>query len=157
RTTRIWDPASGKELRQLQPEAVRQKSSDLLAISPDGKTLAALDWDVSVRFWEIATGNERAAYGKALPRPAALSFSPDGRLLAEGGHDGALTIRELPSLKELARRAAHQAQLQSLTFSADGKFLVSTSKDCTALVWDVNHLTKRPPRLSRSLKKEELL
>lgn len=145
KTTRLWDLSSGKEIRQLQPEETRNNSSNFLAISADSKTLAVLDWQVSVRFWEIATGQERAVYEKTVPRPTALAFSPNGRLLAEGHEDGTVVLREMTAFKERARWTGHQGRVLSLAFSADSRLVVSASSDCTALVWKVPKTAAAPP------------
>src|ERR1700692_276653 len=47
---RVWDPATGKEVRRLEghKDAVRS-----LALAPDGKTLASGSADRTVRVWEL--------------------------------------------------------------------------------------------------------
>jgi WD40 repeat protein len=52
---RLWDPATGRELRTLQGSKTGVLS---LAVSPDGKTLAAGDAERQVWLWDLATGEK---------------------------------------------------------------------------------------------------
>ena len=85
RTVRIWDAATGQELRQLIGHSEDALSA---AYSPDGKTIVTVGCDgtpgsgcqeSSVRIWNAATGQElRRLTGYTAPvYPAA--YSPDGR------------------------------------------------------------------------------
>ncbi len=53
-TMRLWDAASGKEIRQFQADVHGPCS---LAYSPDGKMVASADFR-SVRLWDPASGKE---------------------------------------------------------------------------------------------------
>ena len=59
-----------------------------VAFSPDGRLLATVSADTTVRLWDVATGQP---HGQPLTgRPSTLydvEFSPDGRLLATAGAD----------------------------------------------------------------------
>jgi WD40 repeat protein len=78
---RFWDATTGKE---LPPLPRRIGPVQCLALSPDGKRIAAPDWrDLkTVKLWDVATGEECAAIKGHPYAVAALAFSPDGKLLA---------------------------------------------------------------------------
>src|SRR5436309_3490183 len=49
----LWDAASGKRVRELLGH---QQGVSGVAFSPDGKLLASISSDTTVRLWETATG-----------------------------------------------------------------------------------------------------
>src|SRR5690242_2225328 len=55
KTIRLWDAATGKELRQLKGH---EGTVACVAFSPDGKTLVSGSQDGTVRLWDAVTGKE---------------------------------------------------------------------------------------------------
>jgi WD40 repeat protein len=101
-TVRVRELASGKE-RLAIDVPVEGDAFNLagLAVSDDGRTLAATRTDGILQLWDMASGKElvrRRAYG--LSR--ALAFTPDGKRLASGHRDGTILIWDLSS--EIDRR-----------------------------------------------------
>jgi WD40 repeat protein len=78
--------ADSKELRQT----LRQENYVAgLALSPDGKTLAAIDQGKGIHLWDPVTGEKRGLIPLADKDVEMfdLSFSPDGKTLAAGGRE----------------------------------------------------------------------
>ena len=99
RTVRLWDCATGKELRRF---VGHEDSVWFVAFADGGKKLisASGTWhrnyaDTSVRLWDVSTGLEirKLMEHKHRTSPAAAALSPDGRTLAFGARG---TIRLLP-------------------------------------------------------------
>jgi WD40 repeat protein len=93
-----------------------------LAYSPDGKTLASGSWDQTVRLWDLASGEERAALpagGCAL----SVAFSPDGHTLAVGSDKmlGLWDMRDLRYQGDLDGPGA----IHTLAFRSDGQLLAA--------------------------------
>ena len=60
-----------------------------VAVAPDGSWLASGGWDGTVRIWDAAAGQDRAALPGHTGRVAvAVAVAPDGSWLASGGGDG---------------------------------------------------------------------
>jgi WD40 repeat protein len=141
RVVRVWDVATGTELRGLRPEGAAPGffGTPRLEFSADGRTLLKLESDGSLRGYEVAGGGERFRLPRA-PVPGYTQhfcWSPDGRLVAQAGGDGVVTIHDALTGKELARRDGKQGGVQCLAFSADGKELATGGTNTTVLVWEV--------------------
>ena len=80
---RLWDLAARRELRRFHTPPAEIRT---LAISPDGKTLAAGAND-TVLLWELASGQARGRFPGHQEWVWSLAFSPSGRLLASGSWD----------------------------------------------------------------------
>lgn len=79
---RIWDAATGKELRILKAHTDKVTA---LAFHPAGKLLASGGFDRTIRLWDLDTGQQRPSNMRHDGRVTALSFSWDGKLLVSGG------------------------------------------------------------------------
>jgi eukaryotic-like serine/threonine-protein kinase len=98
---RLWDPLSGRQL--FSTFAVPPLDGG--PFSPDGRFLAATEYDGKLRIWEVAAGDEYRTL-TANPLQSKIAFvsstvSADGRLLAAGG-SGSVGLWDLPSGKNLA-------------------------------------------------------
>jgi hypothetical protein len=147
----LWDPDTGKEIRQLGEKSSRVKC---VAFSPDGRTLATSVEDGTLRLWEVATGRERFRLGKHRGWVWAVAYSPDGRLLASGGDDSTVRVWDAATGKEVRRFEGHAGYVWAVAFAPDGKTLASAGGDATALLWDVSGLAAKPA--TRKLEPAEL-
>jgi eukaryotic-like serine/threonine-protein kinase len=87
----VWDAGSGRRVTTLPEEPGRVEHASAitgLAFAPDGQTLASSSWDHSVRLWDMATRQCRAAFRGSLAEVWAITFSPDGQSVVSGGKDG---------------------------------------------------------------------
>jgi WD40 repeat protein len=83
---RLWDAATGKQIRQVQG------CVSFFDFSRDGRLLAARAPDQSIRVIEVATGQERCRFRGHHQSFWCGSFSPDSQLLATGSADTTITF-----------------------------------------------------------------
>jgi len=105
-----------------------------LAVSPDGKTIAAGDNGGSVHLWDTRTGTLRT--DRALPgigQPAdSVTFDPTGQLLAATGRGGIRLWKWDTAERPIPLSHPHAT---NVTFDPSGDHLASTAGDGTVNVW----------------------
>jgi RNA polymerase sigma factor (sigma-70 family) len=140
---RAWVVATGEPRPQPPPPA----NSAAHRFSPDGKTVASLGLDRTLRIVDTATGKARVEAKMGWDRYASLAFSADGSTLAFwGSNDGRIRLWHAPTGKELAAvRVRPREQiitdkttpLEAPTLSANGRYLAWRGRDNAVHVWDV--------------------
>jgi RNA polymerase sigma factor (sigma-70 family) len=126
---RLYDPATGRTLRQLQAHAHQYPA---IAFAPDSKSLACVGTRL-LQVWDVDTGKELRRFAVEASDDNShywtipLVFSADGRLLASVAQDHSVRIWEISSGKEIAKLRGHRNEVRCLAFSSDGKTLFSAS------------------------------
>jgi WD40 repeat protein len=89
-TVRVWDVDAGATLPVLRGHT---RAVYPVVISPDGSWIASASYDGTLRIWDAATGEPRAALrGSSTAR--SLAFSPDSRWLLSGS-DSKVRIQDM--------------------------------------------------------------
>jgi WD40 repeat protein len=106
-----------------------------LAISPDGKTLAARH-GTTAELWDLTTGKLRAELKDHPGEVNFLTFSPDGKTLAAGCYKQVF-LWDLDRGKDPLILRGHTNWVSLVHFDPDGKTVVSLSgRDGTLRRWD---------------------
>ncbi len=131
---RVWDPGTNEARAHFRLPSIVY----CLALSPDGKALAAGGADGKVRLLDPATGAVTATLAGHQGEVRCAAFSPDGKLLATGS---ALSLEvrlwDVAGRQGVGVLKGHTSTVWGLAFSPDGKVLATASGDGTAKLWDV--------------------
>jgi serine/threonine protein kinase len=133
-TIKIWEVATGKELRTLTGHSSRSLS---VVYSPDSRYLASGSIDNTIKIWEVATGKELRTLTGHFSGVYSVVYSPDGRYLASASADNTIKIWEVATGKELRTLTGHSDSVWSVAYSPDGRYLASGNYDNTIKIWEV--------------------
>jgi WD40 repeat protein len=139
-TIKLWDAASGQELRTLQWHwwTLQGHSSSVssVAFSPDGRTIASGSWDKTVKLWDAASGQELRTLQGHSGSVSSVAFSPDGRTIASGSWDKTIKLWDAASGQELRTLQGHFGSVYSVALSPDGRTIGAGNNDETITLWD---------------------
>ena len=120
--------------RAVVPRAILTAPSPVmcLAISVDGRTLAAGCKDGSLHLWELPAGRHLGSVRAHRESIVALAFRPDGQaLVTTGGHERTARLWDRATLKPLGPPLNHaKGNLHAVQFGRDGRdvFLIGSSR-----------------------------
>jgi WD40 repeat protein len=110
-----------------------------VAFSPDGKTLAAGDWNGVTYLWNVAADSQVGTLTDPDVGGAGIqsvAFSPNGKTLAIGDANGTTYLWDVATLTQVAALTNPAGGDQSVAFSPDGQTLASTGSTSTYL-WNI--------------------
>lgn len=124
-----------------------------LALSHDGKTLAAGGFDGNILLFDLANNNKQsqllirsdnAPGGSAV---TSLAFSKNGQYLAFGDISGKITIQDIVAKSTLAELNGHRSKVADLEFNPLTTLLASAGWDGTAKLWVLKDIFDLPVTL----------
>lgn len=107
-----------------------------VALSPNGKLLAAGTTTGEVRIWQAETLTPLFTCAGHVDDVRSVAFSPDGHLLVSGSEDYTLRIWNTATGQCLRIVHGHSAPIYSVAFSPDGWTIASGSEDKMVRTWD---------------------
>ena len=132
---RVWNLADGSSLPSI---ALGKRQIYTMAISPDGRTIVAGDFDGHYSFWDSATGTEQAHLSLRF-YPYAMAFSADGSRLAIAPVGEPVQVYDVATkrkLFELSQRP--MGGTGAVAFSRDGRHLVAADTDTVVRLYDAH-------------------
>ncbi|MDM8537639.1 hypothetical protein QUF70_12850 [Desulfobacterales bacterium HSG17] len=108
-----------------------------VAFSPDSEIIASGNYDQTVRFWNIQTGDAVSILRGHSHTVRNIAFSPDGKSCASASYDGTVKLWNVETGKCLNTFYGHTEWAWSVIFSPDAKYLASGGYDGTIRIWDI--------------------
>ncbi|WP_322763155.1 pentapeptide repeat-containing protein [Frankia sp. Cr2] len=133
RTVRLWDTATGQQIRTLTGHTGRVRS---VGFSPDGTMIVSGSSDHKIRLWNTATGGELHTLTGHTGRVRSVGFSPDGAMIASGSDDGRVRLWDTATGQQIAEMTGHGSPVWSVSFSPNDTMLASGGDDRTVRLWD---------------------
>ena len=72
--------------------AGHQDAVNSVSFSPDGKTIASVSWDKTIKLWTVADGKELRTLSGHQDAVNSVSFSPDGKTIASASGDKTIKL-----------------------------------------------------------------
>lgn len=116
-----------------------------IAISPDGKTLAAGAADGNVLIYNLAAANQKSTLLVKSGKPVtALAFSSDQKYIAFGDEEGKVIIWDLISKTQYADLTAHESKVSEIKFNGINTLMATAGFDRTAKIWPLKFINDLP-------------
>jgi WD40 repeat protein len=147
KTIRVWDLKTGRTLRTIRGEVAPGDAGKnyAMALSPDGKWLAAGGWFTgaptsrdSVRLYDFASGNLVALMPGHTDVILGLAFSPDGKRLISGSADHSAIIWDVERGVMQHHLRGHKGHIFAVGFTPDNARAVTGSYDKELRMWRVS-------------------
>jgi WD40 repeat protein/transcriptional regulator with XRE-family HTH domain len=129
---RVWGEG-GKTLQRVWQAHLSDMTA--LAFSPDGRTLATVSFDTTIKLWNVKNGTLLWT-GWQTGGIIAVAFAPDGHLLASGGNDGRIHLWDVQRGVEVQTLADQRTVIGTLAWSPDGRLLASGCIDGNIWMWN---------------------
>ncbi len=130
---RAWDASTGRELERLRAPS-EQWVGRWAWLSGDGRFMASIHGDGTLRVWNAATGQHRfTKMGRGVPPQYAI-ISPDAQTVGAYCENGTIRLWNIESGDEVNSPTERAYNIQ---FTADGRHYVTSGGDRVARVWSL--------------------
>ncbi len=119
-SVRVWNVADGNLVTTLKDAT---DVIEVVAFSPDGKTLVSAGNDYTIRFYEVGSWQPLRNIELNFEVIYGMAFSPDGKNIAVGTLQGRLLIYDASSGNQIEERQVTRGskRVGKLAYSPDGK------------------------------------
>jgi WD40 repeat protein len=85
----VWDMRAQRAVGELH---LPKKHFQDAAFSPDGRVLATVSNEETVKYWDARSGKERRCFAWDVGKLKCIAFAPDGMRAAAGGDKGKIVV-----------------------------------------------------------------
>ncbi len=110
---------------------------NVLALTPNGDTLASGSDDGTIRLWDTSTGTQISSIPSS--KTDTLAFSMDGKILASINNSVSIQLWDVGTGKQLTSLNGQNEVVTDLKFSPDNNILASGNLDGTIQLWDISN------------------
>ena len=134
-----------KELLQVEDSVLA------MAISKDGKKIAAGGTDRVVRVFDIDSGKLEHAVENHADWILGIAFTPDAKGLVTGSRDKTAKLWDLANKESLLTFPDHQNIVNNVTMTPDGTFGLSAGEDGSIRIWQATDKAKAIGKATKSM------
>jgi WD40 repeat protein len=134
KSVRLWDPATGKQVREFSGPNGHQGLVLSVAFNPTGDQVASGGSDNTAKVWDVpqSTPVRELTQSAAV---TAVAVSPDGKTVAGASRDGSIKLWPADG-KPVVTLAGHPGGANGVAFSPNGQVLATCGADGTLRLWN---------------------
>lgn len=108
-----------------------------IAFHPNGNYIATGSTDLTVRLWDVTSGQLLRIFIECQLPVHCVSFSPDGKYLAAAGEETRIRIFDLAAGTQLAELKDHTTTINSIAWNSNSTKLTSCCADGTVRIYSI--------------------
>ena len=125
----LWDLTNQRIIRTFARAEKTKYRFSPLSFSYDGQLLAAVEYNGTIRIWDVSDGREKFHLEGNTGQTRSIAFNRNGTVLASGGDDKTAQLWDLTDGELLQTLGGHNREVTCVAFSPDDQRLVTTSGD----------------------------
>jgi WD40 repeat protein len=148
-TIRIWNLDKNTPQNNTQQKNTQQKNPVVLeghydwvrsiALTMDSKFIVSGSWDMSVRVWNIRSGQCLRQFEEKIKSLTKIALNPQGRIVAIANGQGTVILWDVLTDNITGRFLAHNGSVNSLRFSRNGHYLITGGDDNKVCIWRIGY------------------
>jgi WD40 repeat protein len=139
----LWNAESGERIAYRRLELTDAGPASVMALSPDGRRLAAAHMNALAVFDPTGEGpaleNIAAHAGGFVGAVVGLAYTPDGKRLVSMGRENWIRVWDAATgeLKAVHRDGDERVSFYTLAMSPDGAHFATAGADGVARIWEI--------------------